>query len=56
METAFKVQNARPIDVQTGPAIRNDEKTMAKHESLLVRHPQLMEIYRIVSDRIKKTR
>jgi predicted short-subunit dehydrogenase-like oxidoreductase (DUF2520 family) len=56
METAFKVQNARPIDVQTGPAIRNDEKTMAKHESLLVRHPQLIEIYRIVSDRIKKTR
>lgn len=55
-ETAEKIQTAKPISVQTGPAIRHDEKTIAKHESLLGKHPQLVEIYKMVSDSIKKTR
>ncbi|TCC92097.1 DUF2520 domain-containing protein [Pedobacter frigiditerrae] len=55
VETAAKVQNAFPLDVQTGPAIRNDEQTLIKHQELLLQQPQLLEIYKILSDSIKKT-
>lgn len=56
METAVKVQNASPQDVQTGPAIRNDKQTISRHEDLLQKTPHLQEIYRILSNSIKKTR
>lgn len=55
-ETAAKVQHALPLAVQTGPAIRNDEQTIKKHEELLVQQPQLLEIYKTLSNSIKKTR
>lgn len=55
-ETAAKVQQSLPLTVQTGPAIRNDEQTLKKHEELLLQQPQLLEIYKIVSESIKKTR
>lgn len=55
-ETAAKVQYALPKDVQTGPAIRNDEQTLQKHEQLLLQQPQLLEIYKILSNSIKKSR
>ncbi|MFA6276117.1 MAG: DUF2520 domain-containing protein [Pedobacter sp.] len=55
-ETAAKVQQALPLAVQTGPAIRSDEQTLKKHEELLLQQPQLLEIYKIVSESIKKTR
>lgn len=55
-ETANKVQHALPLQVQTGPAIRNDEETLKKHEELLVKQPQLLNIYKTLSDSIKKTR
>ncbi|MBB2144242.1 DUF2520 domain-containing protein [Pedobacter sp. LMG 31464] len=55
-ETAAKVQHTLPLTVQTGPAIRNDEQTLKKHEELLLQQPQLLEIYKIVSESIKKTR
>jgi predicted short-subunit dehydrogenase-like oxidoreductase (DUF2520 family) len=55
-ETAHKVQTALPSKVQTGPAIRNDQQTLAKHEMLLQEMPQLLEIYRILSESIKKNR
>ena len=54
-ETAQKVENASPISVQTGPAVRHDEKTIKEHEQLLISHPQLLEIYKIISNSIKKT-
>lgn len=56
LETASKVQHALPIDVQTGPAIRNDEQTLKKHEELLLKQPQLLNIYQILSESIKKTK
>jgi len=56
METAVKVQNALPENVQTGPAIRNDKQTLLKHEELLHKSPHLKEIYTILSNSIKKTR
>lgn len=55
-ETAHKVQQALPLQVQTGPAIRNDEETLKKHEELLMKHPQLLNIYKTLSNSIKRTK
>ncbi|WP_442588511.1 Rossmann-like and DUF2520 domain-containing protein [Pedobacter sp. AW31-3R] len=55
METAKKIQNSNPADVQTGPAIRNDVDTMKKHLSLLQDKPALQEIYTLLSNSIKNT-
>ncbi|MET3113999.1 putative short-subunit dehydrogenase-like oxidoreductase (DUF2520 family) [Pedobacter sp. CG_S7] len=54
-ETAAKVQSALPKEVQTGPAIRNDELTMRKHLQLLKSTPELVNIYETLSKSIKKT-
>ena len=35
METAFKIENLSPTEAQTGPARRNDKKTIEKHLQLL---------------------
>jgi len=51
-ETAAKVQQALPSEVQTGPAIRKDEKILQKHLDFLKEHPQLQEIYRLLSQSI----
>jgi len=55
METAEKVQKDLPGNVQTGPAIRNDDQTIFKHLDLLKGKPQLQEIYQTLSNSIKKT-
>lgn len=55
-ETANKVQTALPIEVQTGPAVRNDEQTLKKHEDLLKEHADWLTIYKLLSEQIKKTR
>jgi predicted short-subunit dehydrogenase-like oxidoreductase (DUF2520 family) len=55
-ETASKVQSDLPLNVQTGPAIRNDNETLKKHEELLKQQPALLEIYKTLSDSIKNTR
>lgn len=54
-ETANKVQTSLPTEVQTGPAIRNDEQTISKHETLLQNTPQWLELYTLLSNHIKKT-
>ena len=56
LETAAKVQHALPRAVQTGPAIRNDEHTLKKHEEFLLKQPQLLNIYQTLSESIKKTK
>ena len=55
LETAQKVQSALPIEVQTGPAVRNDQKTMEKHLDLLKNSPELQQLYQTLSNSIKKT-
>jgi len=52
-ETANKIQNALPSEVQTGPAIRNDEQTLKKHEGMLKKHPEWLNIYQLLSNQIK---
>lgn len=54
LETAQKVQQQYPANVQTGPAVRNDELTMNAHLQLLNHQPQLQEIYNLLSQGIIK--
>ena len=44
-ETALRLRNMSPSEVQTGPAIRQDEETIQKHLELLKNDPGLKEIY-----------
>lgn len=48
-ETARKAQHMAPAAAQTGPALRGDRKTMAKHLELLKQHPEWAALYRAIS-------
>jgi predicted short-subunit dehydrogenase-like oxidoreductase (DUF2520 family) len=54
LETAEKIQEHLPADAQTGPAVRNDEKTMASHLEQLHENPDLQAIYQLLSQGIIK--
>ncbi len=50
---AQKVQHVSPKDAQTGPAIRADENTIARHlEILREKRPDLVELYQIFTKSI----
>jgi predicted short-subunit dehydrogenase-like oxidoreductase (DUF2520 family) len=51
-ETANKVADEKPAEVQTGPAIRGDQGVMELHDRLLIDKPELREIYRLISREI----
>lgn len=53
METADKIKKNDPAVMQTGPAIRNDKKTMAAHLELLSSDKELTTIYKLLSNHIK---
>ncbi len=53
-ETAHKIQNNTPLSAQTGPAKRNDNGTMAKHQELLQQN-NYKAIYSLLSESIKNT-
>lgn len=53
-ETAAKVTQGTPREMQTGPAKRNDQKTMQKHLEMLAL-PEKKEIYQILSNAIAQT-
>ena len=50
-ETAIKILSVSPEEAQTGPAKRNDEKTIKNHLTLLNQKQQ--EIYNILTDAIQ---
>jgi len=54
LETAKKVMTLAPISAQTGPAIRGDEDTMAKHRQLLLQNPEIMRLYNTISQSINE--
>ena len=54
LETAQKVQYHLPGEVQTGPAVRNDQSTMATHLQMLTDEPELKLIYSVLSQEIIK--
>lgn len=51
-ETFQKALRHSPSAVQTGPAVRGDQKTIARHLALLAEHPDLSKLYKSVSDAI----
>jgi len=52
-ETANKIISLTPLNAQTGPAKRNDTKTIKKHEAMLPLNQQ--EIYTLLTKSIAKT-
>jgi predicted short-subunit dehydrogenase-like oxidoreductase (DUF2520 family) len=52
-EETRKVHSFEPKEIQTGPAARGDQKTIESHLNI-IQEPELKEIYRLISDRIKK--
>lgn len=54
LETAKKVQDLSPFMAQTGPAKRNDKKTIEKHLKLL-ENEQHKAIYKLMTASIQKT-
>ncbi len=48
-ETREKQKQMSPMEAQTGPARRNDKGTMERHLDLLREHPEMQDIYKILS-------
>lgn len=55
LETARRIQLFSPAQMQTGPAVRNDEATITRHLSLLQAYPALQQLYRDLTDSIKSS-
>ncbi|MBC7884099.1 MAG: DUF2520 domain-containing protein [Saprospiraceae bacterium] len=51
-ETALKISQQDPGEIQTGPAVRNDRLTIEKHLSALEKHPELYKLYCMFTDSI----
>lgn len=51
-ETALKAGELSPGAAQTGPARRNDQKTISRHLEMLNQHPELNALYAQISDQI----
>lgn len=52
-ETASKIETLSPFNAQTGPAKRNDTKTLKKHEAILTKNQK--EIYKLLTQSIYNT-
>ncbi len=48
------MQTANPYTVQTGPAIRGDQKIISSHLSYLEKYPQIKTIYSTLTDSIQR--
>ncbi|MCD4792372.1 MAG: DUF2520 domain-containing protein [Bacteroidales bacterium] len=55
-ETVEKIKNNSPGKVQTGPAVRNDQKVIDKHSELLNKYEDLQKIYNFVSKNISNNK
>jgi len=55
-ETASRLKEASSREAQTGPAFRNDSETIHKHLELLKAHPQLKNIYILLTESIQQTK
>ncbi len=54
-ETIRKIENDSPEDMQTGPAVRGDKKTMNAHLKLLSKNKDYQTIYKLLSKSIIKS-
>lgn len=56
METTKRIETNSPANVQTGPAIRDDKKTIRRHLTLLKKtDPKLATLYKLISSEIQRT-
>lgn|SRR6187551_2472262 len=55
LETFSKAIVSGPRESQTGPAVRGDQKTIAKHLRLLGDHPALVNLYKEITKSITNT-
>ncbi|HKK62882.1 MAG TPA: Rossmann-like and DUF2520 domain-containing protein [Bacteroidales bacterium] len=53
-QTYNKLKTASPKESQTGPAIRGDQSTISDHIDFLKNCPEERELYRLLSENIKK--
>ena len=54
-ETVKRLDNLQPPrEMQTGPAIRGDQSTIERHESQLVAHPDILQLYQLMTQNIEK--
>jgi len=53
-ETADKVMDKSPGNVQTGPALRRDRLSIDKHLNLLKHNAEYRELYKLMTDQIMK--
>lgn len=53
-ETIEKLNSLSPAEAQTGPAIRDDIKTLNEHLEMLKYYPEYQSIYKLISDQIRK--
>jgi predicted short-subunit dehydrogenase-like oxidoreductase (DUF2520 family) len=53
-ETTERIKTISPKQSQTGPAIRHDKETLQKHIELLKDHPQLKNIYLLLTESIQQ--
>jgi predicted short-subunit dehydrogenase-like oxidoreductase (DUF2520 family) len=51
-ETALRLDEISPARAQTGPAVRGDGATIARHLSLLQSYPELKAVYELLSSSI----
>jgi predicted short-subunit dehydrogenase-like oxidoreductase (DUF2520 family) len=52
VETALRIEDGNPLDVQTGPAKRNDFVTLEKHLRILSKYPKIRTLYTRMTDGI----
>lgn len=52
-QTVNKIQRAAPSHVQTGPAIRGDLQTIARHEHFLQCYPNYLVIYQTITKQLQ---
>lgn len=53
-ETTSRIKDISPRQAQTGPAIRHDSETIHKHLELLKQHPQLKNLYILLTESIQQ--
>lgn len=53
-KTADKIKNEKPINTQTGPAVRNDKEVIASHIDYLKNYPEYQKMYEIITADIYK--
>ena len=53
-QTTERIDQSDPWKWQTGPAIRNDNKTVDIHRQMLSRHPDWLSLYQAMTKQIKE--